>query len=808
MLPANYQSGSQGNPTPKARHTLVCAIALWGALLTSVATAADPAGRGGSEPGNAGFYSQTAAAPAKASDRFTPAGNGISIGQIKLYDERALRVMLRQAEASLAALRVYQQDTLTGALGRTQGVTVDERTLALQVMQPPLAGADGAAPNPVPAPAVAPSTLSATGTVGIGSQDLLMEQEALNYQITNLRLLLQGAISDRVARTTSGPSRTESARFQAILGFQISIDTPERYKNRVAEVEVTLPSPSKTARSEGQDRVQIASLAAPPISERTLHDDWSLVSLLPKEKTYNVAALRRDATSIGFGVVTNVISLGGQGGRARETLYLVKDTDTVALERSTPSGKGEPLKFAWQFRPTLGRSAVEPGIRQVYVVLSIPDKGEDYHYYETLADIRTYWREFKRKTGIVGDEIISSGGAETQRSVSVPGIAKSDELLEPRKLRVAQIQDLGTGHIRVTVDGENLIPETRVLLGGTALSPDQVTFQGDRRIIFVAPNPMIASGDVHLVGPYGKPVRVERKETDLASFTVDLPEVTQLDSERCELEIGVRVPSGKVDEIMDDLIVDLGRGNPYGFRDRPIRRRSAGKDGLPDILLTLHVPTTVLRSVDEIRVLRPLSPTTRVATEKLNMGPIFSVSRVTTRPSSTGGKYFWVDGVNFTEWMYYQGKKEPIKATTELPKGEGETKPRLTLLHKGQLLLFLPAEEHKGIDQLVFIQEKDKKRSTVIAPLVPPPGPLPTVNALPAVRVNESKEIEVRGEHLDSIAAVKFENLDLVFQIAPDGKSMKVRIPSELTKTASPRRQIDFITKDGKKVSRDLEVNS
>jgi hypothetical protein len=30
------------------------------------------------------------------------------------------------------------------------------------------------------------------------------------------------------------------------------------------------------------------------------------------------------------------------------------------------------LRFAWQFRPVLGRAAVEPGMRQVFAAMSLP----------------------------------------------------------------------------------------------------------------------------------------------------------------------------------------------------------------------------------------------------------------------------------------------------------------------------------------------------------------------------------------------------------------------------------------------------
>jgi hypothetical protein len=90
----------------------------------------------------------------------------------------------------------------------------------------------------------------------------------------------------------------------------------------------------------------------------------SLVSLLPRDKTYNVASVTKDSKAIDMGAVVQFIGVGASASKTQESVYLVKDTDTVALERSSQINSA---KFAWQFSPGLraahGRTGNAAGLR-------------------------------------------------------------------------------------------------------------------------------------------------------------------------------------------------------------------------------------------------------------------------------------------------------------------------------------------------------------------------------------------------------------------------------------------------------------
>jgi len=227
-------------------------------------------------------------------------------------------------------------------------------------------------------PAALPSTaLAAPNNFGVASSDILAEQVQLNSQITTLRLLLQGALSDLYL---SRNSRAVANRQQTNLGFAISLDPPRQFKHALAEVRIIMR----------------------PHKGQSPDSRMSVVNLLPYEKTYNVAKITSKQNSFGAGVVVEAISLGVSTGKSKDRLYLAKDTDTIALQfpskqlidRPIPQLIGDEVKssaellrtnelkqgcdennpshndvygtegnaivFGWQFRPVLGLITSKP----------------------------------------------------------------------------------------------------------------------------------------------------------------------------------------------------------------------------------------------------------------------------------------------------------------------------------------------------------------------------------------------------------------------------------------------------------------
>jgi hypothetical protein len=282
------------------------------------------------------------------------------------------------------------------------------------------------------------TAFNAPTNIGVSSGDILTEQVELNAQITTLRLLLQGALSDQYVIRQTRPVAT---RKQTTLGFTITLDPPRQFRHAIAEVRVLIvPDP-------GLDGV-------------------SIVNLLPAEKTYNVAKITSHQDSFGAGVAVVPVSVGVNAGRSKDRLYLAKDTDTLALQYpppvplssstalghiprpfpqkvhdkfkglidlmgtneladcANPGAEGEPgsepdaagnkliigtnaTVFGWQFRPVLGEEYVRGGQRQVFAQLALPPGATSQTFTPRLY-IQTRWRAYDPKRQVVGAVYTSS----------------------------------------------------------------------------------------------------------------------------------------------------------------------------------------------------------------------------------------------------------------------------------------------------------------------------------------------------------------------------------------------------------------
>ena len=174
------------------------------------------------------------------------------------------------------------------------------------------------------------------GTVSQSSSDVLVEQVQLSAQLQIYQLLLEGAQSDTLFVQNS---RAIANRAQTTVSFPISIDPPRQFRHAVAEVRVLI-EPYPTA---------VSGLTQPV----------SIVTLLPSQKTYNVAKVTNKQHSFGgAAVIEQVASVGVSGGKTKDRLYLAKDTDTVALQYDHP--KVKPLRSPF---PEQALTGIEAALR-------------------------------------------------------------------------------------------------------------------------------------------------------------------------------------------------------------------------------------------------------------------------------------------------------------------------------------------------------------------------------------------------------------------------------------------------------------
>jgi len=481
---------------------------------------------------------------ANVNDNSAGKDNGITVGQPKQFDERTLTLMLQGFENRLALTQFPDPNALYANVGRFGGASATTTSMALSVRGPATptvattlgntvnsgtnnsvinditqntnnstsvtqnanssttntssgdsvvdkttnsSGTTGSTSNTfqqqITQPGLAPPTAAAPPQTsfysyqpqfGISAQDLLAEQTALFYQITNLRLLLDRSLSDRISFTPKDGFNIGSKRDQIVIGFQITIEA--EHKDAVAESEIAITGP-----------------------------DVSLVSLLPMDKTYNVASVTKSSKAVDVGAVVQLIGVGAAVGKTQESIYLIKDTDTVSLERPVDNSEiGKTIKFAWQFRPVLGQRTVEPGRRQVFALISVPQGGDVMRALKVTAT--TKWRRYDRKLKSVGD-LVSGTTTNVQYRDQTPNLSdpsSADFGLKPYIFNVGW-NDTGTGQVLAIVEGSGFTPDTSLVLGNTVLNRPEngLTVANERRMIILAPAQLLARSLPLLVGRYG-----------------------------------------------------------------------------------------------------------------------------------------------------------------------------------------------------------------------------------------------------------------------------------------------------------------
>jgi hypothetical protein len=530
-------------------------------------------------------------------------GNGINVGSAKVYDDSLLQQMLQNAEAKLAAMQVLDQSGISAKLGSVTGATLQASSLGVNVQGPSVPqtqttsnGATGSttttqAPtgttvaqtsglpaqnvvttlqqtNPPAFTATAPSTSLPT-SFSVSASDILNEEMQLTYEIANLRLLLEGSLSDRFDKTR----RIVNPR--VTLGFPIALTPDRRYKDAVAVVEVEVTR----ERGEHGDEAEIE----PPV----------ITALLPREKTYNIAAIKDRNTSIGGGIATQLVGVSGSFFRTRKSYYIVQDQDTLALTFDPDKNeKKEKVGFSWQFRPVLGEEYVRAGLKQTFVQLSFSKVPGTPNF--GAVRVRTYWRRFDRKRGIVG-EIISDSLTENTIPTNIPSFQLIPDPATDISFNETDTEDLGGGQMLVSLESRFLLG-TSVRIGTTVLGPGSPGFSFDQeRIRFVAPISDLATKNVALVGRDGSelplimkrdsctnPLKIENVEISTVDQTNSLVKVTIND--RCYLlDESSKKPGfdkGHKENIYPPLIMVVGN-RVFGYSDALVSR-NIQKTDLPE----------------------------------------------------------------------------------------------------------------------------------------------------------------------------------------------------------------------------------
>ncbi len=786
---------------------------------------------------------------------------GIFVGEPKIYDDQALALMLNAATAQLTTLRPIDQTTLIGHIGAAQGASLSQSGFALQVNGLPSVGnvtttasgtpstvqtlgtttttAAGATTsgttttnqtttpsstvqNVATQPSVAASAPSAPApstslpsAYSISAMDTLNEQMQLTYEIANLQLLLQGSLTDRFV------TGTRLLKHRTTVGFPISITPPaeKRFRNAVAEVDVIVRNgPGMMTPEQGP----------------------GLVTILPREKTYNVANITDRSVSIGGGVVTQVASVGATWLWGHKTYYLVQDQDTVALQRQSPAGQTE---FAWQFRPVLGRQFVRSGLRQTFVQLAFPTGISRCSRLGDIA-ITVRWRKYDSKNGSVGAEIASST-AQRYPLEYFDMTPQADSVT---------IEDVGAGMITISAAG-GFLPGTSVRIGAVTLNDSVSNFaltpSGLRftiPAILAATNPpMLVSRDGTeqellqndaAVGnpPQGLATCADQTTPPVAEnqpssvsrsvanpTTVNTPMVTttepiapKVDWERCP-QADADLPSAKQVEIcrvvvrpysdtesevtvnLEKIPKDPARHNPlvaliggklFGLSDSPFL------SGEPSSLRFV-APSDLIKSNRVVIVKRLFWGPNFSAQAKLPMAPGRSITKINLL-SAGDDTVFAISGTGVDQIRVLIPSIGVRLTPIALPGMSGAVDTTTMLMH-------VESAQLKGLKQFT-LQVGDQPPVILAVPDdAKPPDSKPVLKPQDPIPPGTGESLTIRGTGLDKVKRIKYLKATLSFRLALDKQSLTLDLPPEITSTEGVR-YLDVLFTDGSSARYEIDV--
>lgn len=421
--------------------------------------------------------------------------NGIVVGAPKVYDLQLLDAMMESVKSAVGQTTFPATSPLFGGLTGTQGTTSTASGLQIETKLTPStsAASEDNTSAGVPGQAQQSSSFTPQATFSLSPSDLLAEQVSLYSQLVDLRMSFEGSVTDRVIHSNKGTSSEQfETKARLAVGFQISIDSRSEYRNAIAQAMITITNRDSSPRSD------------------IYQAEPSLVLLLPQDKTYNTVSVSKDTKSFGLGAVVKVVSLGLLHEKKTETYFVGKDTDTVALEgipglpdygiAETSQGG---VSFGWQFRPVFTRSAVAPGTRQVFAVLSLPTSASS-SLWEGDVHVRTCWRRYDAKTGTVGEAIPNSTSNWTLPTLVVPLHGGFQLATEP-VVTAAGWEDVGDGKAAITLQGRNFFTGTAVACGDKLIDSrsNGLVLQTAECIRLVAPISTVLRSGITVLGKQG-----------------------------------------------------------------------------------------------------------------------------------------------------------------------------------------------------------------------------------------------------------------------------------------------------------------
>jgi hypothetical protein len=730
------------------------------------------------------------------------ASNGIAVGKPKVYDDSVLQMMLNNAQSRLVSLQVLDQTGIASRLGSITGANQQISSFAISAQGPPtpqsVVTANGAtsqvaatvkptasdnstvtttnAPvqnvvttipqfGPPTATAPAPST-SLPSSFSVSASDILNEQMQLTYEIANYNLLIGGPLNDHVTRVTRSNGQIWTVdKPHLTLGFPIAINPDKRFKDAVAVVEVEVETLPDALNDE------------PP----------AIAALLPREKTYNVAAIKDHSGQIGAGVVTQVAGVSGSYLFGRKTYYVVKDQDTVALTfkpEAKDSRDEQRIGFLWEFRPVLGESYVKSGLKQTFVQLAFPAPAHAPVIGKVL--VRTYWRKYDKNTGLAKEIISNSLHEEAVLPIPTFPMEQKTPIFG-----VTNMEDLNGGQMLVRLEG-SFLGGTYVRVGSTILQTGSNGFTTEYGgIRFTA-----SIADLALK----KTVLVTRDGTETPIYLTRCGKSDPFDVQATVAAIDETNSLLKV--TMDDMPPSCGLpviligGKAFGYSDAPIKRETDGVHTTLSVLL----PTGFLFANPDVAV-HPVLADFRYVGKTSVFAPDVEPYRLLYLRQDADNAYYLVYGRGLDDVDVVSPDDLDLE---EVITNSDDSDTMRTLK--------VPLKTAKSLKALV-LQSKHDRPFVVSFPSLPTTDPAKAGTDGPKFQERVTvgaDEAVVIGDDLGKVQKVMFQKQELTnIEKSDDGKSLKIKGLAAAGVTAVATTQsIDLILPSGKTTVKLEVVNS
>lgn len=702
--------------------------------------------------------------------------HGILVGAPKIYDDYYLQTLLTSLKNNLSAVHVVDQATLLSHIGNTQGADLRQLSAAVQAGGPstpqtsnftlasgvpPIATATtpgttttvNAATPTAPTPPAPSLTLP---SIGQSSLDTFNESLQLSAEIMNVQLLLDGALSDRLQRSDG------KARSTVTIGFPVTIDNPNEaaksHQNDLAEIQI--------------DVCPAANLPAdPPL----------IVTLLPRERTYNVASLV-DKSFLGSisAILGGAFNVGGSILWGHKTYYLVQQQETVAYQ-NPPWGRCGTLSssFSWQIRPVLGKKYVRPGTSQQFVQISVPRL--------TLpttggilgtACVAVGWR----KTLDKGNRVQSGDLRDQDQQCFQLTYFDTHPAIESVK-----VSDIGQGNVAVRVGG-TFLPGERVRVGSTVIIPtrsatsDAITFYVSAQDLLRASGAYVLSREsqeIEIVQSGAADVSGQPHPAQILAASV---KVSPYSDTQTLIVLPFNPPSnvlpGGEDGLSDPWVVTIG-DKVFGLRDSPFLRRTAGEIVVvaPNDLLATnrHVEVRRLLWSDEYyRAKYDLRP------DQFPVGAV-SVSKISTT-STRNGLVLSLQGTELKHALLVYPKPGKCCQIETI----GNTYATVSILkpEPAARVKSKPAKEEedpsKDLKQIVLCRSKGTPPASAQDcddnyPALVLDVPKPEDTAKPALKAESpvlltAKQMKITGDQVPKVALIEFEKAVVNFRLSADKK--------------------------------------